>query len=168
MFTLKMEADLERAIRNELRYHNNDIVKVTPEIVFSLEQPNIADIRYQFTDTYEVQNILNLFPYQEPSPDAYGNTESLAATHPIVNGLFNTDLPLPKPVVLYFDNPITHQRVRLEYDNINTIFDLLGAIKTYYYDLFNNDVVQLRQILGVNDALDQLDLHQDGYLVRLY
>lgn len=158
---------LQDLVRRELEYHNN-LAKISPEIVFIVTEPAIKDIRYEFDNSYYARDILQLFPYIEPKQNKDQNDPSLAATHPVVNALYNTDLQLPQPVVLYFINRLTIRTERREYDNIHTIFDILGAIETYYLDLVNGDMNKLYQLFDNDDLLEKLIPYQDGYLVLLY
>ena len=117
------------------------LVNLTKYIQWNVNQRPVTEIRYNFGPE-EVGYLLQHFTYQEPHPDQY-EYGTLAANHPVVNRLFNTPLNLQQPVILYFDQDgVLDRQV---YDNINTIFDLLGAIYTYYGGRVNNPLAPIEE-----------------------
>lgn len=159
---------LNAFVQHELTNKDNNISRLSDHILFDLKKPQLKNIHYVFDYPKDVNNILVVFP--PVTPEQIGAIQvSLPAAHPVVNHLFNTPLNFPQPLVLYFDNPFIyhnqpffHEYGSATYNNIHTIFDLLGAIKTYYYDLVHDNLDRLIRHDYIN-----IRPYRNGYRVML-
>ena len=84
------------------------------------------------------------------------------AIQPEINQQLNTPLNFPTVLRLYF--PPTNRSV--EFNNIHTLFDLLGAINTYYIDQYGNPN-RARKVLERKVNFGGLMPYENGYGIRL-
>ena len=140
---------------------------ITANITWTVGDNDVSSIRYTFENPQRVQEILRVIPYEEPEPETFGDEtdNTLAGIHPGVNKLFSTTLfEQERPIILYLQPDIeVGDYDRLEYNNIRSLFDVLGAINTYYNEKTQGEP---ELILGDHIYFEGLTSHEDGYTVH--
>ena len=150
---------IQRYAQDELRKYQDQPEGILVKISYFLKDSDPSKIRYWFFEPDSVrraEEMIDLYPLNDNYKDRYGYI-NLPASHPYVNAIMNTPFFNFDPLILYVDYFGKH----IVYDNIQTIFDLLGALHTYYEE---NPNAFLRQ----NTKLQHLRKFENGYMLSVW
>lgn len=143
--------------------------KFFDNISWSIGDKDTKEVRYGLAALIK-DDLLGNIPYRDPYEHIYGGDpedDTVAANHPVVNAILNTPILNKNPFVLYLEPEYDADLERVEFDNIRTAFDVLGAINTYYTDTAKNHHQKIGTILAGHIYFEGLIPYEDGYEIGL-
>ena len=155
---------IEKLVQDLLNDVDHDLVKLSQDVQYRIGHSKADQIGYAISDPDQREEILRWFPIKDWDSDDL----SPPATHPVINRLLSYPLNNQDPFVLYLytgkDPRGQSIYQRFEYNNIKSIFDVLGAIESTYNQLTDFDPFE---ILGDHLFFEGLVPYEDGYKIAL-
>lgn len=148
-------------VRREIKQINYKFDKILNNLDWNVLHRSVDQIYYRFGSREFAEQILRTFP-PEVEYDPNVMVGEVRADNIVVNRLLNTHLNIPQPLILNLG--YNGQDETLIYDGLQTPFDVMGAINTYYLDRTGGDPEKL----GKWKFFEQISKRPDGsYSIQL-